>query len=161
MYGVKKISKMLSVLIVISVLVIIFNFSISTASAHSLTAWSNVYSTDNAGGEYQFAIMDSYHVNGNNVNYYWDNNTTKSYFSSALTDGVKMWGGMITATETSQSKAHVKITYNPNVIIDAAANVITVIPSYGHYEPNETTTTMNIFNIINYSYLQKTQVFGH
>ena len=97
----------------------------------------------------------------NNVNYYWDNNTTKSYFSSALTDGVKMWGGMITATETSQSKAHVKITYNPNVIIDAAANVITVIPSYGHYEPNETTTTMNIFNIINYSYLQKTQVFGH
>ena len=120
----KKISKLLSIFIVINVLVVIFNFSFITVSAHSLTSWSNLYSKNNAGGEYQFAIGDYYHVNGKNANYYWDNNTTKSYFSSALAGGVKMWGGMITATETNKSSAHFKITYNPNVIVKAAADVL-------------------------------------
>ncbi len=166
LYGVKKmkkISKILLVLIVINVLSVIFNFSISTVSAHRLTSWSNLYSADNAGGAYQFGIGDYYHVNGRNANYFWDNSTAKSYFSSALAGGVNMWDGMITVTETNQSSAHFKITYNPNVIVNAAADVVCYYTSNGHYHygPDEIITTMHIYNILNYSQSDKIKVLGH
>lgn len=132
----------------------------ASASAHSLTAWANIYTKNKAGGNYHFAIGDVYHVDGNNVNYYWANNTTKKYFSDSMLYGVGLWNGMISATETTSANAHMKVTYNPN-IGDALAYVVCYEPSYGHYSPNETTTEMVLGNITGNSQKHKSEIIRH
>ncbi len=99
---------------------------LSTVFSHDLSPWANKYSASNAGGSYQFGIMGACHINGKTVNYYWENSTVESYFSSSLNSAVSMWGGMINATKTDNSSAHLRITYNPNITADGYAAYVLV-----------------------------------
>lgn len=130
-------------------------------SAHSLTPWAKLYTKEKAGGYYHFAIGDCYHPNGNTVNYYWANSTVKNYFSSAMTGGANMWGGIIIPKETNSQNAHMKVSYNPNIAANVAAYVVCIGPSIGHYEPSGTRTEMVIGNITSYSQTNKNKVIGH
>lgn len=106
--------------------------SLSTTFAHSLTPWANYYPYGSAGGDHHFSIMDSYHIDGNTVKFFWANTSTKNLLSANLTNGVAMWDGLINAVETSSSSANLKITYNPNSTYDRNAYTDLIIPS-GHY----------------------------
>ena len=105
--------------------------------------------------------MDSYHIEGRIGNYYWENTTVKNYFKVALTQGASFWGGMIDVVEVAPSNASFVIKYNPNISSNAAAYVLTYMPSHGHYAANELTTEMVIGNITNYTAKEKSQVLAH
>ena len=103
--------------------VIMIMCSGQSASAHLLSTWSQVYTKAKAGGDYHFAISNSTHMNGSQINYYWENSSARSYFPNAIAEGVKMWGGMINAIETSKSDAHLVVRYNPDSAAGALAHV--------------------------------------
>lgn len=131
-----------------------------SVSAHNLENWANYYTDVNANGSDNFSIMNSYHVDGRNANYYWENSIAKNNFSEALLQGENAWGGMIDITENSSEYSFV-IRYNPNIASDAAAYVTTYIPSYGHYGIDEVSTEMVIGDIINYTAANKKRVLTH
>ena len=86
-------------------------------SAHSLIPWSQRYTSEGAGGEYQFAINSRRHIDGKEVNYCWANTTTENIFLNALADGTNMWVGMInTLRQPDPSKAHPDPTKNRAVM---------------------------------------------
>lgn len=129
----KRIIKSLTNLFCLFMLILFVTMnSLSTTFAHSLTPWANYYPYGSAGGDHHFSIMDSYHIDGNTVKFFWANTSTKNLLSANLTNGVAMWDGLINAVETSSSNANLKITYNPNSTYDRKAYTDLLVPS-GHY----------------------------
>ncbi len=142
----KKIIKCLTYIFSLFILTLFITISsISTAFAHSLTPWANYYPYGSAGGDHHFSIMDSYHINGNTVKYFWANTTTSNLLSSSMTNGVKLWDGLINAVETSSSSANLKVIYNPNSTSNRDAYTEIFIPSghYGVYDGLQITFTYN------------------
>lgn len=132
----------------------------TSVSAHSLKSWSNIYTVDKAGGDYHFAIDDICHIDGNNVDYYWANTTTKNYFADAMEYGTWLWNGMIFTTETNSSNAQLKVSYNPN-IGDILAYVDCYSSSYGHYTANGVTTQMVLCDITGTTQKHKNEIVRH
>lgn len=132
--------------------------------AHALKPWADMYTQKKAGGNYHFAIGNWYHPNGSGLNYYWVNSTTKNYFSTAMTEGVGMWDGMINVKETTVQNAQMSVVYNPNISVDIGAYVnctVHVDDSDGHYKPQGSIAEMVLGNITGYSKKNKMQVLGH
>jgi len=111
----KKATKPARVMLTVIAIVIVATIVSISAFAHSLQSWANYYTPNNAitNSAFQFTIDYSYHMSGNSINYFWADNTAKTYFETALTDAFSSsWGGMISGTETASSSAHLKIIYD-------------------------------------------------
>jgi len=107
----KTIKAMLGFIII---LVVILTTSSFSASAHSLQDWANHYTQAKANATYSFAIRSyPHHMNGSAFNYFFANSTVKSYFGTAISDGISSWG-IISGAETTSANAHTKITYIPS-----------------------------------------------
>lgn len=154
----KKVNK-LAVILAMALCVVCVEYN--NVCAHSLTPWSKIYTKQKAGGNYHFAISDAYHVNGNTVNYYWDNSTTKKYFDSSIKGGISMWDGIIKIKETDEKNAQLKITYNPDMTKNMIAYVNCTTPSLGHYSSNGVRAELVVSDIRNSKQFHKNSVFGH
>lgn len=108
----KKIKSIICALVVFSVC---FATCKENTYAHSLEGWANEYRRDNISQTYSFSISNVYHIDGNNVNYYWKNSTIKSKFPDIMNGAVNIWGGLITAKETTAANAELEVQYDPDV----------------------------------------------
>lgn len=107
----KRFFKRIFNLVTILSLMSIFVFSVD---AHRLESWANTYSANNVNSTYTFAIMNSAHIDGKNLNYYWENSTVKNNYKNALSAAAAdAWDNMISLNETSKSNAHVILKYDP------------------------------------------------
>ncbi len=115
-------------LIIVSLLTISFVMMLPVWTfAHSLYVWKNQYPASLANSIYSFGFIYTKHVNGNNVEYFWQNSTTKTYFNAAVTNAFSIsWSNLITGTEVSnQSSSIVTIIYDPIFQPENAAAVTT------------------------------------
>jgi hypothetical protein len=90
-----------------------------SSSAHSLRAWADLYTAQAANSTYSFAINNSFHMEGNVVNYFICSNSLsklsssqRKAFRNTVTAGFEKWNGVIRGVETSSANAHVRIWYN-------------------------------------------------
>lgn len=119
----------------IFVLIILIPSTLILATAHTLTPWSNYYPASSANSTYSFGLTNYYHINGNNIKYYWDNSSIKFFFNQAVTEAFSVsWKNIISGTEvTNLNSAHVTLKYDPiNHPNGYAAETICFVND-GHY----------------------------
>jgi len=150
--------KTIDILFVALLLCIFTAISSDRVSAHPLNPWAVKYSQINAGGDNHFAFEQIYHVDGDTMNYYYDNAYTESLWSTTLTGGVAMWGGMVKVNKTSSSLAHVRIEYDAG--LPKAGTGINY--GEGHYSVSSGNYAVIVMNDIrNEPTLYKNQVMAH
>lgn len=126
----KKTKKIFFSFVMATVILVATSFSVS---AHDLTPWVNHYPPNMAGGNYQFAFGNVYHMQSSTIKYYWTTSAAKTHFQSAMNDVHTMWGKKINPVETSSSTtAHLKITYNPDTTGNRAY-ITLLVGSEKHY----------------------------
>lgn len=115
----KKSIKIISILISIILIIPIFSYS---AMAHSLLTWYNRYKISKANSTYAFSIDNAVHIDGNSVNYYWYNETSKQLLNTeVVTSFPNIWNNIISGHETTPENAHIQLSYNS---VDQPDNVL-------------------------------------
>ena len=95
---------------------IISIISMISTSAHSLVPWAGLYSMDNVNNNYQFALFNCSHMEGDTVYYHWESENLRNEFSDAFENGVSKWDGLIKAKEKNPSDAYMLIArYDENI----------------------------------------------
>ena len=109
-------------LVFIIALIAFISVSAFSVSAHHLYPWSQKYQSVSSTSTDLFVIKSMPHINGNNVKYYWEDNTAKSKFDTALKAAfTNSWGGIISGEEKdTAADAHIKISYDSFVQPDNA-----------------------------------------
>ncbi len=139
------------------------------ADAHSLIPWSSVYTKPTVTSDRAFAILNSCHIDGSNIKYYWNNATVEYYFGDAVTDAfTDAWQGLITGTEVStRAQAHVDIQYDPtyqptNAVASTTISLVTSTGVNQHITLNDNVTKIVYYrDTINRSLHQNTMTSAH